>query len=119
MANSNNQTKDNLLLNFSLFIIQVIMFIFSLFFIFFANDNYILFSFLSNKYDFFALPIHIITVICIPVISFILSILIFFILSKKKTDMQNQIITNINLINLIVLPLIFCVYQIINLMCSY
>lgn len=115
--NDSNELKDNLISNFLLFIAQGMIFLFSVPSVFFNDNDYIYFNILIPKYDAFALGIYVLIIISIPIISFVFSVILFFILSIKKPHMKKQIMTNINLINLLMLPFMIFLYRMIDLIC--
>lgn len=116
-SNELKELKDNLISNFLLFIAQGMIFLFSVPSVFFNDNDYIYFNILIPKYDAFALGIYVLIIISIPIISFVFSVILFFILSIKKPHMKKQIMTNINLINLLMLPFMIFLYRMIDLIC--
>lgn len=116
-SNELKELKDNFILNFLLSIAQGMIFLFSVPSVFFNDTNYIYFNILKPKYDAFALGIYVLIIISIPIISFIFSVMLYFILSIKKPHMTKQIMTSINLINLLMLPFMIFLYRMIDLIC--
>lgn len=117
-SNELKKLKDNLTSNFLLSIAQGMIFLFSVPSVFFNDNDYIYFNILIPKYDAFALGIYVLIIISIPIISFIFSVMLYFILSIKKPHMKKQIMTSINLINLLMLPFMIFLYRIVDLICS-
>ena len=117
-SNELKELKDNFILNFLLSIAQGMIFLFSVPSVFFNDNDYIYFNILIPKYDAFALGIYVLIIISIPIISFIFSVMLYFILSIKKPHMTKQIMTSINLINLLMLPFMIFLYRIVDLICS-
>lgn len=116
-SNELKELKDNFILNFLLSIAQGMIFLFSVPSVFFNDNDYIYFNILIPKYDAFALGIYVLIIISIPIISFIFSVMLYFILSIKKPHMTKQIMTSINLINLLMLPFMIFLYRMIDLIC--